>query len=83
MSTPVVYDRLMHEPSRETDNGLMTSREVAAMLRVPVSSVYAWRVKGTGPSAFRVGKQTLYRRSDVEAWLEERRTDGQRLVRTA
>jgi excisionase family DNA binding protein len=52
---------------------LLTSIEVAQMLRVPVPTLYSWRGKGTGPTAYRVGKQTLYRRQDVLAWLERRK----------
>jgi len=50
---------------------LLTSRETASMLRVPVRTLYLWRASGSGPPAYRVGKRTLYRRSDVESWLEE------------
>jgi excisionase family DNA binding protein len=52
---------------------LLTSKEVAELLRVPVRTVYVWRGSGSGPRAYRVGKHTLYRRSDVMAWLEGRR----------
>jgi len=60
----------MTEPTRDE---LLTSRETAALLRVPLRTLYQWRVTRTGPTAYRVGKQTLYRRADVEAWLEQRR----------
>jgi excisionase family DNA binding protein len=52
---------------------LLTSRETAELLRVPVRTLYVWRGAGTGPRAYRVGKHVLYRRSDLEAWLERRR----------
>lgn len=52
---------------------LLTSRETAQLLRVPVRTLYVWRGAGTGPRAYRVGKRVLYRRSDVESWLEQRR----------
>jgi excisionase family DNA binding protein len=51
---------------------LLTSAETAELLRVPVRTLYVWRGAGNGPRAYRVGKHVLYRRRDVEAWLEER-----------
>jgi excisionase family DNA binding protein len=51
---------------------LLTSPETAAMLRVPVRTLYVWAGAGTGPTAYRVGRRKLYRRDDVERWLEQR-----------
>jgi excisionase family DNA binding protein len=50
---------------------LLSSDEVARLLVVPVTTLYTWRYKGTGPRAFRVGKHLRYRLADVLAWLEE------------
>ncbi len=47
----------------------MTTREVAAYLRLAVSTVHDWRTAKIGPPAFRVGRQLLWRRSDVESWV--------------
>ncbi len=49
---------------------LLTTDEVADMLRVPVSTVRYWRHTGTGPKGFRLGTRVLYARADVAAWLE-------------
>ena len=52
---------------------LLTCKELAELLKVPVSTVYRWRYLGVGPRGIRVsGKHVRYRRSDVEAFLEER-----------
>lgn len=51
---------------------LLTTTEVAAITRAPVSTVRYWRHCGTGPKCFRVGKRLVYRRIDVEHWLCER-----------
>ena len=51
----------------------MITEEVAATARVPISTVRHWRAQGTGPAGFKVGKRVLYRRRDVEKWLNERR----------
>jgi len=52
---------------------LMTTAEVAAMVRAPEPTVRYWRHLGTGPSGFKVGRRVVYRRADVVAWLEEQR----------
>lgn len=50
---------------------LMTVEEVADYLNVPVSTLYQWRHKGTGPRAFRVGRFLRYDPSNIRAWLHE------------
>lgn len=43
---------------------------LAALLALPVATVYGWRTKGVGPRGIKVGRHVRYRRSDVDAWLE-------------
>ncbi len=50
----------------------MTPQELALLLHIPVGTLYAWRHKGLGPPAVRVGRHLRYRTGDVEAWLDER-----------
>lgn len=52
---------------------LLSTDEVARLLVVPVTTLYTWRYKGTGPRAFRVGKHLRYRLADVLTWLEDQR----------
>lgn len=47
---------------------LLTTAEVADLLRVPDSTVRHWRHVGTGPRWAKVGKRVTYNRVDVEAW---------------
>jgi hypothetical protein len=49
---------------------LWTVHDVAAYLRVPVQTLYAWRAQGSGPEARKVGKYLRYRPQDVTAWFE-------------
>ncbi len=49
---------------------MLSTDEVARLLVVPVTTLYTWRYKGTGPKAFKVGKHLRYRLSDVIEWLE-------------
>ena len=50
---------------------LLTTNEVADLLRASPQTVRYWRKIRTGPRAVKVGKRVLYRRDDVEAWLNE------------
>ena len=56
--------------SLDISSRLLSTEDVARILVVPVSTLYCWRYKGTGPKAYRVGKHLRYRLSDVMAWLE-------------
>ena len=49
---------------------LLTMEEVAAYVRRPLATVRYWRYQGTGPKSARVGGRILYRRADVEAWVD-------------
>ncbi|HEY8721871.1 helix-turn-helix domain-containing protein [Pengzhenrongella sp.] len=55
---------------------LWTIDDVAAYLGVPKNTVYRWRVDGTAPPAFKVGKYLRFKRPDVEAWLNAHQDDG-------
>ncbi|MBJ6615528.1 helix-turn-helix domain-containing protein [Streptomyces sp. I4(2020)] len=51
---------------------LLTTKELAAYLRKPVATVRGWRYRKVGPAGFRLGRDIVYRRETVEAWLAER-----------
>lgn len=53
------------------DLDLMTADEVAATLKVPKQTIYAWRHKGEGPPAARIGRFLRWRRADVEQWVRD------------
>jgi predicted DNA-binding transcriptional regulator AlpA len=56
--------------SLDISSRLLSTQDVARLLVVPVSTLYCWRYKGTGPKAFRVGKHLRYRLADVLAWID-------------
>ena len=56
-------------PAREPE--LLTITEAAELLRAPVATLRYWRHLGTGPRSFRLGRRVLYRRDDLQAWVEE------------
>jgi excisionase family DNA binding protein len=57
--------------SQITDERLMTITDLSTMLGVPVDTLYGWRHRGEGPMGYRIGRHVCYRRSSVEARLEE------------
>ena len=57
--------------SLDLSSRLLSTEEVARILVVPVTTLYCWRYKGTGPKAFRVGKHLRYWMEDVVHWLNQ------------
>ncbi|MEX1263550.1 MAG: helix-turn-helix domain-containing protein [Actinomycetota bacterium] len=55
------------------DDQLLDRQEAAALLRVPPKTLANWAYAGRGPEYFRVGRRTVYRESEIVAWLEEQR----------
>ena len=55
---------------RKPTDSLMTTVEVAEYLSVPVATLWAWRHRGEGPLAIKVGRHLRYRAEDVERWLD-------------
>lgn len=59
-------------PVRAQLGGLMTSAEVAELIRVPHATLRYWRHIGIGPKSFKMGpRRVLYREEDVIAWAAE------------
>jgi excisionase family DNA binding protein len=52
---------------------VMTVREVAALLVVPVSTVHHWVARRQGPPSFKVGKHRRFFEDEVVAWIREQR----------
>lgn len=52
---------------------LLNIEELSDYLRVPVRTLYDWRLAGKGPCAIHVGRQLRYFVSDVRDWLTEQR----------
>lgn len=50
---------------------LLKCPEAAEYLGVAVNTLYSWRHVGRGPRVIKVGNALRYRRSDVDAWLEQ------------
>lgn len=56
----------------QTVEKMLSPLDLAGVCAVPLSTVYEWNYKGTGPPVIRLGKHVRYREADVERWLAER-----------
>ncbi|MGD9825035.1 helix-turn-helix domain-containing protein [Desulfobacter sp.] len=64
-------------PTKENlaENELMTTDEAAAFLKATKKQLYQWTMR-TGPGAIpkiKIGKHLRFRRSELEAWINEQR----------
>jgi predicted DNA-binding transcriptional regulator AlpA len=59
--------------SIDTAPRLMTMKQVADRLTVSVGCLCAWRVRGEGPPAIRVGSALRWDEREIDAWLNARR----------
>lgn len=66
-----------------TIGALWTTEELAAYLGVPVATIYAWRGRGHGPSAIRVGRYLRFRSEDIDSWLDRQRDVAAKDVRSS
>ena len=49
---------------------MVSPSELAALLDVPVTTLYRWRSQHEGPTGIRIGRHVRYRLEDVQAWLD-------------
>ena len=52
---------------------LMSVEELAEAVNVPVTTIYQWNHKGTGPRPIHVGRYLRFDPSEVREWLEQRK----------
>ena len=57
----------------ETRNTLLNEKQAARLLGVGQKCLQAWRVRGGGPTYFKIGRLCRYMQADIDAWLESRR----------
>ena len=51
---------------------MLTTVEVANMIRVPIATLRYWRHLGSGPRSFKMGpRRVMYRESDVTNWVQQ------------
>jgi excisionase family DNA binding protein len=55
-----------------TDSGRpLTEREASEYLRVAPRTLQRWRQLGRGPRFVRAGRRVLYRKHDLDDWLDK------------
>lgn len=52
------------------------AKEVAAILKVPVSTVHYWAAVKKGPPSFKVEKHRRWAKEDLTAYIEAQRAAG-------
>ena len=53
----------------------LTTTEAADYLRVGYRTLIRWRGQRVGPPWCKAGQRVLYRRNDLDAWLDSRRQE--------
>ena len=54
-------------------NQLMTEKEAAELICYTPRALQNWRLRGGGPKYVKIGRSVRYQRSDVLAFIEERK----------
>ena len=65
------------------EHELLTITEVAELLRTPVATLRYWRHLRIGPPSFRIGRRVMYRRTDVEEWINAQQHQSTHITSTA
>ena len=50
---------------------MVTTKELAELIGVPVATLNNWRSIGRGPRSFRLGRAVKYLVADVAVWIEQ------------
>ncbi len=79
--TPTLHSRTRRRGPGDPSTGggmsrlppFLTVDELAALVRVPPTTIYTWRYKGLAPPAHRWGRFLRFAREDVEDWIRGHR----------
>mgnify|MGYP003114781027 FL=1 len=64
----------------ELQKEILTINDLCELLSVTPKTVHGWRYRGIGPTSFKAGKHVRYKRSDVEAWIEQNTQESTQVV---
>jgi hypothetical protein len=64
------------------DSPFLSTKDLAELLQTTANAVHILRHRGQGPQGFRRGRNVLYRREAVDAWLRAQEA-GDRLGQRA
>jgi predicted DNA-binding transcriptional regulator AlpA len=60
----------LEEIVAQVNSDLLYTEEVAALARKPVATIRWLKAMGQGPRCGKLGRRVVYRRADVEAWIQ-------------
>lgn len=63
--------------------GLYTEEDLMALLQCTKATLQEWRSRGLGPAFCKLGKTVMYRRIDVEEWVNANVFSNTSLARAA
>lgn len=61
---------LRDEPGSTHYDRLLTMREAAGVLGIPMGTLESWRHRGVGPVGAKIGGRVRYREADVLGYIE-------------
>jgi predicted DNA-binding transcriptional regulator AlpA len=64
---------MAHPPGHDD---ILKPKDAAAHLQLSESTLAKLRLYGTGPRYTKAGRAVRYRRADLDAWMDSRRTDS-------
>lgn len=53
-----------------TDNDAMNDKAAAPYIGTTAGTLNTWRYLGKGPKYYKIGRRVVYRRADLDAWLD-------------
>jgi predicted DNA-binding transcriptional regulator AlpA len=56
--------------AQQMSSDILYTEEVAALARKPVATIRWLRAIGRGPRSGKLGNRVIYKRADVEAWID-------------
>ncbi|WP_343902141.1 helix-turn-helix transcriptional regulator [Arthrobacter rhombi] len=68
---------MMEDRMQVAMHRLMTMDEVSEETRIPVNTLRFYRHKGTGPKSAKIGGKVMYRREDLDKWINQAFEAGQ------
>lgn len=60
----------------EVAGQLLNIKQVEQEFGFPEDTQRYWRAQKTGPRSARIGRRVMYRRADIEAWIDEQFEQG-------
>ena len=51
-------------------NAYLTAQDVAEQLRIPLATLYKWRVLGGGPNGHFVGRHLRFKQCAIDSWYQ-------------